>query len=195
VARTQRGPTEGIVKNVHASALLLFIAVAPLALPVYAADTAHEKHPGFIDGSAFLALASDDCTTVEVNLHGALLRAILGIDPELKEAVGGLESIHAVILSCEENGRAAKALDLIRQTERKLVDRDWEVLTRIKDGESNVTVLVLNDEESIQGLAVLVADAGGHEIVFANIAGTVDLPAIAKLGESLEIPGLDQVDK
>jgi hypothetical protein len=171
VARTQRGPTEGIVKNVHASALLLFIAVAPLALPVYAADTAHEKHPGFIDGSAFLALASDDCTTVEVNLHGALLRAILGIDPELKEAVGGLESIH------------------------ELVDRDWEVLTRIKDGESNVTVLVLNDEESIQGLAVLVADAGGHEIVFANIAGTVDLAAIAKLGESLEIPGLDQVDK
>lgn len=183
------------MKSIHASALLLSFAVATLALPVCAADSAHVKHPGFVDGSAFLELAGDDCTTVEVNLHGALLRAVLGIDPELKEAVGGLESIRAVILSCEENGRAEKALDLIRQTERKLVDRDWEVLTRIKDDESNVTVLVLNDEDSIGGLVVLVADAGGHEVVFANIAGTIDLAAIARLGESLEIPGLDQVDE
>jgi len=83
----------------------------------------------------------------------------------------------------------------MRQTESKLIDREWEVLTRIRNGESNVTVLVLNDEESIQGLVVLVADAGGHEVVFANIAGTIDLAAIAKLGESLEIPGLDQVDE
>jgi hypothetical protein len=162
---------------------------------VYADDGAKVKHPGFVDGSAFLALAGEDTTTVEVNLHGSILRAVLAFDPELKELVAGLESIHAVILGYEENGRAAKALDLMRRTERKLIDRDWEVLTRVKDGESNVTVLVLNDEESIQGLVVLVADAGGHEVVFANIAGTVDLAAIAKLGESLEIPGLDQVDE
>lgn len=183
------------MKSIHARALNLVIALAAVAIPVWGADSPHENHPGFVDGSAFLEVAADDCTTVEVNLHGALLRAILGIDPELKEAVAGLESIHAVILSCEENGRAAKPLDLIRRTERKLIDRGWEVLTRIKDGESNVTVLVLNDEESIQGLVVLVADAGGHEVAFANIAGTIDLAAIAKLGESLEIPGLDQVDE
>jgi hypothetical protein len=183
------------VKSTHAIALLLSLAAATFAPPVCAADAAHVKHPGFVDGSGFLALANDDCTTVEVNLHGALLRAILGIDPELKKAVGGLESIHAVILSCEENGRAAKALDLMRQTERKLFDRDWEVLTRIKDGESNVSVLVLNDEESIQGLVVLVADAGGHEVVFANIAGVIDLASIAELGETLDIPGLDQIDE
>lgn len=183
------------MKSIHAGALLLSFAVAILALPVCAAEAAHVKHPGFVDGSAFLALASDDCTTVEVNLHGAILRAVLAFDPELKELVAGLESIHAVVLGCEGNGRAAKALDLMRQTERKLSDRDWEVLTRVKDGESNVTVLVLNDEESIEGLVVLVADAGGDEIVFANIAGTIDLAAIAKLGESLDIPGLDQVDE
>jgi hypothetical protein len=183
------------VKSIHASALLVVIVLAAAAIPVWGADSSHEKHPGFVDGSAFLALAGEDTTTVEVNLHGALLKAILGFDPELKELVAGLESIHAVILSYEKDGRAAKALDLMRQTESKLIDREWEVLTRIRNGESNVTVLVLNDEESIQGLVVLVADAGGHEVVFANIAGTIDLAAIAKLGESLEIPGLDQVDE
>jgi hypothetical protein len=183
------------VKRIHASALLLSLAAATLALPARAADTAHLEHPGFVDGSAFLELAGDDATTVEVNLHGALLKAIVSFDPELKKAAAGLESIHAVILSYDEDGRAAKALDLMRRTERKLIDRDWEVLTRIKDEDSNVTVLVLSAEETIQGLVVLVADAGGHEIAFANIAGTIDLAAIARLGETLEIPGLDKVDE
>jgi hypothetical protein len=33
----------------------------------------------------------------------------------------------------------------------------------------------------------------GGELVFANIAGVLDLASIARLGETLEIPGLDQV--
>ena len=37
------------------------------------------------------------------------------------------------------------------------------------------------------------ADEG--EVVCANIAGKIDLAAIARLGETFEIPGLDQVDE
>jgi len=162
-----------------------------MAFPAFAAE--RDKLPGYVDGSRFLDLAGEHTTTVEVNFHGALLKAILGIDPDLKKLAGGLESIQAVILTFEEKGPATKALELMRQTEERLVDSKWEALTRIKEGSSRITVLVLADEEEISGLVVLVADEG--EIVFANIAGTIDLAALARLGEQFDIPGLDQVDK
>jgi hypothetical protein len=162
-----------------------------MAFPALAAE--RDKLPGYVDGSRFLDLAGEHATSVEVNFHGSLLKAILGIDPDLKKLAGGLESIQAVILTFEEEGPATKALELMSQTEKRLVDSKWEALTRIKEGSSRVTVLVLNDEEEISGLVVLVADEG--EIVFANIAGTIDLAALARLGEQFDIPGLDQVDK
>ena len=45
---------------------------------------------------------------------------------------------------------------------------------------------------AILGLVVMVA-GDDNEFVFANIAGTLNLAAIAKLGESLDIPGLDEL--
>jgi hypothetical protein len=170
------------------------LAALVAAAPVVAVDTDTGKGPGFVDGSRFLELATEDTGVVEVNLHGGILKAITAFDPDLKKLAGGLESIHAVILSFEKRTSASRALEVMRQTERRLVDRKWDVLTKIKNGDSNVTVLVLGEEETIRGLVVLAADAGGEEVVFANIAGIIDLAAIAKLGETLEIPGLDQID-
>ena len=43
------------------------------------------------------------------------------------------------------------------------------------------------------GLVVLVSGQDG-ELVFANIAGDIDLAAIAKLGPRLDIPGLELLD-
>jgi hypothetical protein len=173
--------------------LFITVVVAALSIPVGVADSAHDELPGFVDGSGFLELAGRDAGTVEVNLHGALLRALLAWDPELKELVSGLESIHAVILDVERRDSYEKVKDLMHRTERKLLDRGWERLARVRDAETNVTVLVLNDEETVQGLVVMVGGDDEGELVFANIAGVIDLAGIARLGETLEIPGLDQV--
>jgi hypothetical protein len=173
----------------------LLLVTTCLAVAAQAAGTGDEKIPGYVDCSGFLDLAGEDTGSVEVNLQGALLKALVGIDPELKAVVGGLRSIHAVILHCGDKGRADRAVRLIRGTEERLVGRGWDVLTRVRNGTSNVTVLVLSGEETIDGLVVLAADASGNEVVCANIAGLIDLAAIAKLGEHLDIPGLDEVDK
>jgi hypothetical protein len=180
------------VKIMRIATLLLAIVVMCAGPPALSATA--NKPSGFVDCSEFLELAGEDTGTVEVNLSGALLQAVSGIDPDLQEAVSGLESIHAVILTFEQKNRASRALDMIRRTEQTLIDRKWEVLTRIKDGTSNVTVLVLLDDDVIQGLVVLVADVEGHEVVCANIAGVIDLAKLASLGETLDIPGLDQIE-
>ena len=174
--------------------LALALALGP---PAAAADEDHRRHPGYVDGSAFVALATPEATTVEISLHGAMLRALTAIDPELAKLASGLQSIHAVILELGEGGPRAKGRELVVGTEKQLLGRGWERITRIKDEGSDVVVLVRTIDDRIQGLVVMVSsteDEGG-ELVFANLAGNLDLAAIAALGERMEIPGLDQLEE
>ena len=55
-------------------------------------------------------------------------------------------------------------------------------------------MLVLSDGEVIQGLTVMVIDMEEGELVFANIAGTLDLAAIQEIGDGLGIPGIEDLD-
>ena len=174
--------------------LFLVVLAVGLLSPAWAAGE-HEKHPGFVTCSNLLSLADADTGSVEVTLHGAFLKALTKFDPELKKLAGELESIHAVVLDLgeEEAGTWKKGRDLLLRTEKDLLARDWERITRIQDKGAQVSVLVLSDDEAISGLLVLVSGEDG-ELVCANIAGKIDLAAIAELGEKLNIPGLDELE-
>jgi hypothetical protein len=168
------------------------VALAALAVTVAAAaDPA--RIPGFVDPQAFIDLFGDDAVTVEVSLRGALLKALSGLDPELAATTRGLESIQAVILELGDSPRAERARALVRDTEQRLMRAGWERLARVQDEGAEVKVLVLNDEEAIQGLVVLVVDLDEGNVVFANVAGAIDLSAIARVGDDLDLPGLDQI--
>jgi len=178
----------------HTRVLLVLALISGFAFPAWSADE-HEKHPGYVDGSVLLSLAGEDTGSVEVTLHGPLLKALMSFDPELKELAGELESIHAVVLDMDEDdtGRWKKGRELLLRTEKDLLSRGWDRITKIQDEGANVSVMVLSDEETIGGLVVLVSGEDG-ELVFANIAGNIDLAAISKLGEKLDIPGLDDLE-
>ena len=169
--------------------LLGLLAVTPLE-----AGNTREKAPGFVDGSKFSQMVGDDSVSVEVSLHGALLKAVARIDPELSRLVGGLESIQAIVLSVP--GDAGKGVaDKLREMESDLLDKKgWEKLLAVREEQADIRILVLNDEEKILGLVVLVLDRGEGEMVFVNIAGDIDLAAIGELGEALDLPGLDALE-
>jgi hypothetical protein len=82
----------------------------------------------------------------------------------------------------------------MREMEARLLNDGWERVARIRDEDTEVKVLVLNDDEAIHGLVVMVADHDEGEMVFANIAGVIDLAAISAIGQSLDIPGLQNLD-
>jgi hypothetical protein len=166
---------------------------AALGLTVAAAADL-DRIPGFVDARALVDLFGDDAVTVEVSLRGALLRALSGLDPELAATTRGLESIQAVILTLD-SPRAERAKSFVRETEQRLTRAGWERLARVQDTDAEVKVLVLADEEAIQGLVVLVVDLDEGNLVFANVAGTIDLAAIARIGADLELPGLDRIDE
>lgn len=180
------------MRRVLGAALFLALSCAP-AGKALGADPPPVR--GFVDGTPFVDILGDDAITVEISLSGALLKALTGFDPELKQLAGGLESIHALVLTPQGGDQSTKLLDLVRSTEGQLKRKGWQAVATVRERANSVKVMVLNDDDKIDGLVVMVVDTDGSdpEVVFVNIAGKIDLAALAALGEGLDLPGLDEL--
>ena len=180
---------------------LLHVAVATVlaiglpAVPAYAETTDYSKLRGYVDKENFSRLVGEDDVQIEVWLPGSLLQLAKAVDPDLGDLVDGLELAQAVVVETEDAGSAKKLLEQMRATESKLLERGWIRLAKIKDGSEQVSVLILSDDEAIHGLTVMVSDTGDGSFVFANVVGSIDLAAIQRLGEQMNIPGLDQLER
>ena len=175
----------------YARALMaLTIALGLAAGPALAAGV--ERGPGYVDSTVFSEIAGGEETVrVQINLSGSLLKVIIsGLPEDLRAVFGGLEAIHAIILelgSSQVRERAAKTIDA---TSKDLQRKGWSLVAKVKEDGESVNVLVLDDGDMIRGLVVLVVDLDGGEMVFANVAGSLDPKVLAKLAE-LDIPGLE----
>ena len=179
------------VRVFGAIALVTALAAAPL----WAQQKDYSKIPGFVDKERFIGLVGEDDVQVEIWLPGSLLQIVKAVDPELGDLVSGLELAQAVVVETEDEETARKLAERMRSTESALIKKGWVRLAKIKDGNEQVSVLILNDDETIRGLTVMVSESGpGGSFVFANIVGRIDLAAIQRLGEQMNIPGLDQLE-
>jgi hypothetical protein len=175
------------------ASLVLALACAPLS----AAGPAEQHGRGFVDGTKLAELAGDDAVSVEITLGAAILKPLFRADPELAALGGGIESIYAVVLEIEDPGVLDKIVQQVRDIERRLVADGWERVARVKDRGEEVKVLVLTeDEQTFGGLVVTVVERDGDEaqVVFANIAGKIDLAAIERISEHFDVPGLGDLE-
>ncbi len=173
----------------------LALLAALAAGPLWAQAKAYTKILGFVDKDRFTGLVGEDDVQIEVWLPGSLLQIVKAVDPELGDLVGGLELAQAVVIETEDGETARKLAERVRSTESWLLKRGWVRLAKIKDGSEHVSVLILTDDETIRGLTVMVSDSGpGGSFVFANVAGVIDLAAIQRLGQKMNIPGLNQLE-
>ena len=176
-----------------AFALLVILGAAATAAR---AGTNVATSGGYVDEAMFRALVDDNQDIVEVNLDGAILQALAksGGDHdkgETQELFAKLKSIHAVIGTVK--GPAEGALELVQRTDKKLSAAGWQRVTRITDATSTVSVLTHTVADKVDGLVVLIFDSGDKELVFANLAGEIDVTQLGKIGERFNVPGLDQV--
>jgi hypothetical protein len=145
----------------------------------------------------FRALVDETQDVVEVNLDGAILQALAKSkdddhdDGEAKDLFAKLKSIHAVIGTVK--GPAEAALELVQKTDRKLVSAGWQRVARITDATSTISVLTHTAANRIDGLVALIFDSEDKELVFANLAGEIDVTKLGEIGDRLNVPGLDQV--
>jgi hypothetical protein len=172
------------------------LAVALAAGTALALDPAIADLPGYVDGSAFVELADPDGTLVEISLSGKILKPFCGVlkkhDPDLEIACG-LDWIGAIVLEFDEpSENLSKAKQLVIDTEERLLDRGWERLARVQEGDEIVRVLMLVNDETVSGLLVLVVEES--EIVFANVAGDIDMNQLGALAEKMDLPGLGDIE-
>jgi hypothetical protein len=162
-----------------------------------AVDPETAKLPGYVDGSAFLDFATEGGEVVEVSLPRSILNMFCGSEQEGDEldvagVACGLEWIGAVVIGVEEETDSQfRAQELIEKTEKRLLGKGWERLARVQEDGELLKVLMLPSGKSVLGLVVLVVEE--DEIVFANVAGNIDMAQLRKLGDKIDIPGLENL--
>jgi hypothetical protein len=176
----------------------LILAAAVLACGATPALSQDAKAlPGYVDGAIFRALIDEDQEVVEVNLEGSILQHLApknkdgDADEDSRALFAKLKSIHAVIGKVK--GSAASGMAAVQETDKKLAAHGWQRITRIKDATSTLSVLTHTAGNRIDGLVVLIFDADDKELVFANLAGEIDITRLGEIGERFNVPGLDQI--
>lgn len=182
-----------IVKRLTPRAAGAVLVAALLVAPTWA-QTDYSKFRGYVDKEPFSELVDEDGTHIEVWVPSQLLKLAGAFDEELKGLVDGLELVQAIVMETDDEGAAKRLTERLRATESTLMKRGWIRLAKVKDGSEQVSVLILSDDETIEGLTVMISDPGpGGSFVFANVVGVIDLAEIQRLGEHMNIPGLDDI--
>jgi len=158
--------------------------------------------PGYVNGDVFRDLADeapDDTTLIDVTLDGPLLRVLAKSFASQNDQMGsiltGLEAINAVIIGFDEEAEPLmwRARQEIRDIVEDLPKHGWSRLARVREKDQEIYVLARHKGEDICGLAVLVSEQNGEQIIFVNIVGKIDLAKMGLLGEGLNLPGLIHV--
>ena len=178
--------------------MITALAVGVATSPALAGDGNHKRHRGYVDGSAFAKFANDDSTLIEVSIDGALLKTVAAAlgqeNDDVGEFLGGIVSISAVVVEDADDDNGS-VVSLAAKIAEDLLEDGWEQIARVREGGEGVIVLVLLDDEDeglLAGVTVMVNEDGDN-MVFANIAGSIDLGMAAKLATGLGLPGLEEL--
>ena len=152
-----------------------------------------------IDFDALDAFFNED-PKIEVTLKGALLkmgaRAAESSDPETAAMMRDIRGIYVRGYPLG-NRSYAEANQKMNEIARALRHDQWDVITRVRDDESSVFVMVRETaQEEVEGMLIMVLDAEGDDddgplAMFVNIDGRVDPDKIGRLTGNLHINGME----
>lgn len=109
------------------------------------------------------------------------------LDPEVKDVISDLKGLR--ILTTEIN-----ANDFYKEALQKINTKEYEVLMKVRDGDENVHFLIKdNGGDTIHELLLIVG--GSSDFVLLSFVGNIDLNKISKLANSMDIKGVEHLDK
>lgn len=177
--------------------ILLLAAVAVLVATAVRGQELERRLqalPGFVDAGRLGLDRGEEELTVEVNLHGPLIRfvaeAARGAEPELAEALAEIESFRFRLFRLP----APEVAEVRRRVEKAaaaLAGRGWEGVVRIREGDNQSHLFLKMDGERIIGLTVLFLDQES-QLGFINLAGEIDPAQIGRIGQRFEIDLLEE---
>lgn len=135
---------------------------------------------------------NDDFTTVTVNKKMFEMLATVasgdeGMDPDVKEMINNLDELKILKSEVGVKGHFDAA--------NKLVEADgFEELMNVKDGGTNARFMV-KDSDGGNIVDELVLLVSGEEFVLLDFVGKIDLTKVAKLSKSINVGGLEHLEK
>jgi len=159
-----------------------------------AAQDRIEDDPGFVDFSRL----SDEFggqPTIEVNIHGALLRLVAEAsemdDPELASLLRRVRGVYV-------RGFELRRLDLERVRRYKdamaevLENSRWDTVVRVRDDDEDVNFYVRLDGDVIAGIVVMSINLDEDQTVFLNIVGDINPEEIGRIGRKFGVSGVNR---
>jgi Na+-translocating ferredoxin:NAD+ oxidoreductase RnfG subunit len=152
--------------------------------------------PGQVDFGNFSGPGSGG-EFVEVNLSSSLIglaaRLVEKDEPDLARMLNTVQLVRVNVIGETDDNRAdlEKRMQKIR---KDLTGKGWErIVTAQKDDQNVGVYLKSSGKESLQGVVVLVSEAG-RQAVFVNVVGDIKPEQLALLGEKLHIDPLKNLN-
>jgi hypothetical protein len=112
---------------------------------------------------------------------------------ELNKVLGKLTSIK--ILTVEDPAFIGKGVNFYDEIMKELPREQYKELMVVKDKESNVVFLAREEKNVIVELLLIAGGSDASNNVLISIQGEIDLKTISKLSESLNIEGMESLEK
>lgn len=109
------------------------------------------------------------------------------VDPDIMDILKGLKGLR--ILSYE----GAEAAGFYKEAREKININEYEELITARDGDEHVHIRVKESGNTVQELLLLVG--GKSEFTLMSFTGNIDLKKVGKLGKTLNIQHIDQLEK
>ena len=155
---------------------------------------------------------NDEVTTVVLNQRMFKMLASLNINSDEPETQATIDAIKKVTgLKVFTTGNEKIAAEMKRSVDKHIKTTKLDELMRIKDGDVNVKFYVLEGKDEDHVKELLMYMTGLKEItdgeikvngkkreveaVIITLTGDIDLREVAKMTESIDLPGGDQLKK
>src|SRR5256885_6308487 len=169
----------------------LTLVASIISLSAYAGDSP----PGYVDFGTFTAPASGR-EFVEVNVKSNLISMLARLtekeEPQVAEALRGLQSVRVNVIGLDDNNRE-EVEKRIKSLRTQLNGQGWERVVSAQQKNEDVAVYIkTRGEEAVAGVVVTVL-AGNKEAVLVNIVGDIRPEKLALVGERMNIEALQLI--
>jgi hypothetical protein len=113
------------------------------------------------------------------------------VSDEMQEAISRLNSIK--ILATDDDPETKTSINLYDEVMKNLPKEEYKELMVIKEKDENVRFLVREKDNKVVELLLLVGSP--DESVMISIQGDIDMKNIARITKSLNIEGMEKLEK
>jgi hypothetical protein len=145
---------------------------------------------GYFDFSQVPGLGVEPTVQIDLNptLLGFVTAAAQASDPEVAEAISGIENVRVRVYEHVEDPDAVLAY--VEDSSGQLESDGWQRMVYIQGDQEKVRVYVKIENNQAVGLTVMVVDGPADEAVFINVAGLIDPVKLGQVAKGIGVDGI-----